>query len=187
MTKKQFWQSASNWGLVGGAALFLVNLVAYALRLETSAAWAYEMLTFVVCFALIFYTGRQNAIRCGAEGYSYSRAVGYVFALMMFTGVVYGVGRFVMVNFVGREYYDALNAGAMDTALAMYRGTPMESQMAAARDAAVRAMSNPFVLILGGVFNFVLKGGFLGLILAVFVKRNPDIFAGTPGAASADE
>ncbi|MDR2912685.1 MAG: DUF4199 domain-containing protein [Alistipes sp.] len=177
MTKKQFWQGASNWGFLGGAALFAVNIVGWALRLETSATWLYELLVFVIVCPLIIYTGRRNAAAAGSEGYSYSRAVGYVFALMMFAGIVYGVGRFLMVNFIAREYYDAINASAMESAMTVYRGTAMEAQMAEMRGTLVRMLANPFVLIVSAILNLVIKGGFLGLLLGSFLKKNPDFFA----------
>jgi hypothetical protein len=97
--------------------------------------------------------------------------------------VVYGMGRFFMTNFIAREYYDALYAEGFDAALVLYRNTPMYEQILAGRDMAVRMMANPFVLILGGVSGLVMKGGFLGIILCAFLKKNPDIFAAARNAA----
>lgn len=182
MTKKRFWQSASNRGFLGGAALFGMNIVGWALKLEAGAGtWLYELLLFAVICPLIITTGRRNAELAGAEGYSYARALGYVFALMMFAGIVYGAGRFLMTNFIAREYYDALNADALETVMKIYRGTPMESQAVAMQDNVLRAMSNPFVLIVSSIINFVIKGGLLGLFICVFLKKNPDIFAAAGG------
>ncbi len=162
-----------------------MNLIGRALRLEQGDnMWLYELLIFIVVCPLIIVTGRRNAALAGPEGYSYSRAVGYVFALMMFAGIVYGVGRFLMVNYISHEYYDALNTAAMDAAMTVYRGTAMESQMATMRPQALRVMSNPLFLIFSSVFNLVIKGGFLGLIFSAFFKRNPDIFADRSGDAS---
>jgi len=185
MTKRQFWQGASNWGLICGAALFVVSLIAWGGKFEMhKLGGVTEFLSFGVVFAAIFVTARQNAALCGAEGYPYSRAVGFVFAMMLFTGIVYGVGEFVLANFVARDYYDALYAARMDTAMQAYAGSALEGQMAQARDMAVRMMANPFVLIFGGVLSWLCKGGFLGLIMCAFLKRNPDPFAGMGGGES---
>lgn len=181
MTKKDFWRSALEWGTIAGAALFVMNLIGWGLKLETGRSWLYELLLFIVICPLIIYTGRRNARLAGPQGYPYGRAVGYVFAMMMFAGIVYGMGRFLMVNFIAREYYDALNAGALETMLAVYRATPLYEQVLAGQDMALRMMANPFVLIFQGVFNLVVKGGFLGLILCAFLKKNPDIFASQAG------
>jgi hypothetical protein len=178
MTKKDFWRSASNWGLICGAALFVMNIVGWLLKLETtSGGWLYELLLFIVICPLIIYTGRRNAALCGAEGYSYGRAVGYVFAMMLFAGIAYGVGRFVMVNFIARDYYDAISAGSFDALLQAYQGTPMEEQMITMRHQGLRLMSNPIVLIINGIIMLVCKGGFLGLILSPIFTRKPDFFA----------
>ena len=178
MTKKQFWQSASNWGLICGAGLFAISILAWLLKLDNgSMSWVAEFMRFVLIFAIIFYTGRRNAAIAGAEGYSYGRAVGFVFAMMMFAGIVAGVGQFLMSNFIARDYYDVLNAAQSEAILRMYQGTPMESQMVSMGDQMVRMLSNPFLLIFGSVLNFVGKGGFLGLILCAFVTKKPDIFA----------
>lgn len=180
MTKKQFWQTASNWGFLTGAALFAMNLIGWALKLEANHSWAYELLLFIVIASAIIYTGKRNAKLSGAEGYSYGRAVGFVFAMMLFAGVVYGVGRFLLMNFMGYEYYAALNENIIDTRLMPYSNMPQFDQMLAMRDNMIAWMRNPFVLILQGIIEMVAKGGFLGLILCAFIYTKPNIFAAAP-------
>ncbi len=185
MTKKQFWQNASNWGMICGGGLFAISIVAWVLKLDSgsSISWLPEFLRFVLVFALIYYTGRRNAALTGAEGYPYGRAVGFIFAMMMFAGIVAGVGEFLMANFIAREYYDALISAQFETLLQAYQNSSaMQDQLLAGRDMAMRWMANPLVLIFGSVFNWVVKGGFLGLILAAFVYKKPDIFAGYAAA-----
>lgn len=185
MTKKQFWRNASNMGFVGGMALVGVNIVGWALRLETiHAGWPYELLLFAAICPLILVTGRRNAALAGAEGYPFGRAMGYVFALMMFAGIVYGAGRFLLVNFIARDFYDAFNATSIEAAMQLYRGTPLESQAEAMRGQMVRMLANPFVIIVSSVVSFVFKGGFLGLILAPIFTRKPDMFADRSGDGS---
>ena len=187
MTKKQFWQNASNWGMICGAGLFVISIVSWLLKLDSgSASWLAELMRFALIFAVIWVSGRRNAAMAGPEGYPYGRAVGFIFATMMFAGIVAGVGQFLMTNFIAREYYDALNAQQLEVALAMYRGTPMENQLMDMRDMMVRMLSNPLLLIFGSVINYVIKGGLLGLILAAFFKKNPDIFVGAGAGAAAD-
>jgi hypothetical protein len=187
MTKKQFWQAASNWGMIGGAALFVMNLVAWALKLETGTGIIYELMKFVIICPLIIVTAKQNVRLAGAEGYSYGRAVGFVFAMMMFAGVVYGVGRFLMMNFIAPDYYDAINAKSMETALAMYSSMPQYDTILEQSNMMLRMLTNPFVLIIQGVFEMVMKGGFLGLVLCGFLYRKPDIFAETTAEIKVDD
>lgn len=187
MTGKQFWQTASNWGFLGGAALFAMNIIGWALKLEASHEWLYELLMFIVICPLIIYTGKKNAAASGAEGYSYGRAVGFVFAMMMFAGIVYGVGRFLMINFIGPEYYGEMNAKAIDAIIMIYSNTPMFDMMADQREMMLGWLSNPFYLIFEGVLGLVMRGGFLGLVLCAFVQKRPDIFAGTTPNVNDDE
>jgi hypothetical protein len=182
MTTKEFWKSASNWGFIGGAALFVANLIGWGLKLEAGNSWLYELLIFLVLCPLIIVTGRRNAAAAGAAGYSYGRAVGYVFAVMLFAGIVYGVGRTLMTNFIAESYYTELFSGQIDKGLAVYQSTPMYDSM---RDTMLGMNRNPFWLIFSGVFEMVFKGGFLGLVVCAFVTRRPDIFAGAGAAASA--
>lgn len=183
MTNKQFWQSASNRGLICGAALFVMNLIGWGLKLEEGGTWLYELLLFIVICPLIIFTARKNAKLSGAEGYPYGRAVGFVFAMMLFAGIVYGVGRYLMINFIAIEYYEALNSKSLDTALQMYYNTPMYDQILAMRETALGWLRNPLYLIFSEVFNLAIKGGFLGLILCAFLYTKPDLFA----AAQAQE
>jgi hypothetical protein len=185
MTKKQFWQSASNWGMITGLVLFLITILSWVLTRDAGkpASWM-EFVRFVAVLAILIYTGRQNARLSGPEGYPYGRAVGWIFAMMMFAGIVAGVGDFLMANFIARDYYDGLNAMQAEAIMKVYQGTPMESRAVAMGDQMVRMLSNPFVLIFSNVINWVMKGGFLGLIVAAFVKKNPDPFAAAGPAPS---
>ncbi|MDR2882679.1 MAG: DUF4199 domain-containing protein [Alistipes sp.] len=178
MTKKQFWRNASNQGMICGCGLLAVSVVAWVFGFAPGSSWNWpELLRFALIAAVIWMSGRRSAALVGPEGWPYGRAVGFIFATMMFAGIVAGVGEFLMTNFIARDYYDALNAGQIDTALAMYRGTPFEGRMEEMRGTMESMLSNPFMLIFGSVVNYVIKGGFLGLILGAFLYRKPDFFA----------
>jgi cytochrome c oxidase assembly factor CtaG len=179
MTKKEFWRNASNWGLIMGVALFVVTLISWGFQFEAkNMGWPVELMHFVVIGSAILYTGRRNAELSGSEGYPYGRAVGYIFAMLMFAGIVYGTGRFLMTNFIARDYYDAINTEAMQRMVNMYQA-PMADQVESMYTV---LMTNPISLILFGVMEMVIKGGVLGLVLAAFVTKKTDIFAG-PGPA----
>jgi hypothetical protein len=188
MSKRDFWRSASNWGLITGVALFVVSLISWGLKLEANKmGWPVELMHFAVICPVILYTGFRNARLSGPEGYSYGRAVGWIFAMLMFAGIVYGTGRFLMVNFIARDYYDAINAEAMQVMVQAYQGSPMGDQVERMYTV---LMTNPISLILIGVAEMVIKGGFLGLILGAFIKKNPDPFATAgpaPSCPSRDE
>ncbi len=180
MTKKQFWQAASNWGFLVGAGLFAMNIIGWALKLEANHSWLYELLLFAVICPMIVYTGKRNARHAGPEGYSYGRAVGFVFAMMAFAGIVYGVGQFLMYNFIAPEYYGKMIEDAIDSfgmGMAAAGNSSIIDFFVENRDTYIGMMKNPFVLIFSNVINIAAKGGFLGLVLCAFIYTKPDIFA----------
>ncbi|MDR2894161.1 MAG: DUF4199 domain-containing protein [Alistipes sp.] len=177
MTKRQFWQGASRWGLITGGVLFAILLFSWGADLDGhGAGWVAELMRFSLILTIVLASGRRNAAMTGPEGYPYSRAVGFVLATMLFSGVAYGMGQYVMVNFIAPDHYDALNAERIDQALTIYRGTPMYEAALAGRDVVIRWFSNPIWLMFASIFELSLKGGILGLFLGAFVKKNPDIF-----------
>lgn len=178
MTKKQFWQAASNWGFLVGAGLFAMNIIGWALKLEAANSWVYELLLFLVICPMILYTGKRNADHSGPEGYSYGRAVGFVFAMMMFAGIVYGVGRFLMYNFIAAVYYDPLIEESVDLSIKILSDNNAMFEWAIEnREILIGRMKSPFWLIIGYVVELTAKGGFLGLILCAALYKKPDIFA----------
>jgi hypothetical protein len=186
MTKKEFWKRASNWGMICGLALFAVSLISWGFQFEArKIGWPIELMHFAVICPLILYTGFRNARMSDPQvGYPYSRAVGYIFAMLMFAGIVYGTGRFLMTNFIARDYYDAINMEAMQRMVDMYQA-PMADQVERMYTV---LMTNPISLILLGVIEMVIKGGFLGLIVCAFLTKKPDFFAAaTPEASQAED
>lgn len=177
-----FWRSAFRWGCVCGVELIAVNLIGLFFELETNASWVYELLMMAVLVPLILYAGRRNAASATPSvGYTYGRAIGFVFAAMLFAGVVYGLGKWLIINFVGPEYYAALHERLFENMLTVYNGTPMMEQMIDMRDMMLGMMRGPVFLVFQTVVELVFKGGFLGLVLCSFVVRRPDIFAGGDG------
>lgn len=155
----------------------MVNLISWGFGWEAdNIGWPVELMHFVIIGSLIVVTGRRNAAGVGREGYSYGRAVSFVFALMLFAGIVFGIGRFLMVNYIAHDYYAAINEKAIETMVQMYRSSPMAGQM---RAMAEGMMTNPLSLMFMSVCELVIKGGFLGLFLCAFLYKKPDMFAGS--------
>lgn len=180
MTKKHFWQTSSNWGFLTGIFLFAMNLVSWMLKLEANGHdWAHELLLFLVICPVIIISARRNAAAAGPEGYSYGRAVGFVFATMMFAGIIYGVGLFLMFNFIAVDYYiPMLEKSSNDFISGMAAANPaLTDQAIEIWDLMIRIVKNPFVLIFIGMLYITAKGGILGLVLCAFLYRKPDIFA----------
>ncbi len=163
LSKKVFWTRAFEWGALGGVVLFLISLLTVLAGWQ--AGFAATLITVLIYAALIYVTGRQNAVIAGRDGYPYARAFGFALAMMLFVGLVSGIGAWFLQNVIAPEYFAAQVAEAM----AMAGGGEMSSMMAG-------MMGNPFVVILSSVLSALFIGGLVGLVVCAFVTRKPDVF-----------
>ncbi len=174
MNRSLFWRNAANWGFLLGLAVFLWALVVWGLRWEPANGWLAEGLLALILMAAIWITGRKNASLTGDAGYSYGEAVGFVFALMLFAGIVSGVGQFVIYTYIAPEYYADLIGDMFDRAVAEGNDIVNQTGLDKMKSLMISFTHNPFVMIFSGVFDLAVKGGFLGLIFGAFLKRLPE-------------
>ncbi len=175
MNDRVFWSRAANYGLLLGLAVFAVSLLSCVLRLDT-AAWISEAMLFVVLLGGVWITARLNAAACGERGYSYGRSVGFVFALMLFTAVVAGTGDFLLRAYIAPEYYRQQLQQAFDLVAAAGSSPALTAQtLSSARKMAEEFMTNPMFLIFSEITNLGIKGGFLGIVMSGFLKKEPEV------------
>lgn len=172
--KKTFWSDAAIGGAVIGVALFAVALADALFELD-GAGGGIRLLNFAVLAFFIFIFGRRRSLKYGADGYTFSQSMGYILAMMLFTGLITGLTNYLLYNYVAPEY-------VMERYEAAFMNNPMinsDSQLGRQYlDAAVSLLRNPLFLVFSGIFGWVIYGGCLGLIASAFIKRKPDIFDG---------
>ena len=172
MNDRIFWSRAANYGLLLGLAVFAVSLLSWAFKLENSA-WISEAMLFAVLLGGIWITAGLNVEASGEQGYSYGRSVGFVFALMLFTAVVAGVGDFLLRAYIAPEYYLEQLQRAFDMVAASGGGLPSTMQtLDTARKMSEELMTNPMFLIFSEMINLGIKGGFLGIVMSAFLKKD---------------
>ncbi len=170
-----FWSRAANYGLLSGLAVFVVNLLAWAFKLE-KAAWISESMLFVVLLGAIWITAKLNIAASGKQGYPYGRCVGFVFALMLFTAIVAGVGDFMLRAYIAPEYYIEQLRQAYDLVASVGGGAALTvGTLDAAREMSERLLTSPVFLIFSEMINLGIKGGFLGMVMAMFLKKEPEM------------
>ena len=174
------WQQALSGGLILGVALFAWDYICYLTGFQSSMS---SLVQFLLMAAGIIYFGGKLKVQRGPElGFPYGACFGFVLAMMLCTGVVYGVGQFFLQVVIAPEYYAEaqeiilLNSGFDES---------MVEQMSAIRNSAI--FKNPFTFMFGGIFSMIFLGGFIGLILSAFLQKSADPFAGrdndyNPGA-----
>jgi ABC-type nitrate/sulfonate/bicarbonate transport system permease component len=130
----------------------------------------------VVTILLLFgYTRRFAAQHSASEGFSLSRAVGFVVAMMIFVGILSGVYSAIMANFFIKEellrtvdevmaqMQDVLPAESFDSSYKLMRAS----------------VTNPLFLTLSSVVSNCFLGVLVGICVGALVRRRPDIFADT--------
>ena len=165
------WQQALSGGLILGAALFVWDYICYLTGFQSFIATSVQILLMA---AAILYFGSKLRVQRGPElGFGYGACFGFVLALMLCSGAVYGVGQFFLQVVIAPEYYAELQE------IALLNGGFDESmieQVSAMRDSVI--FKNPLTFMFGGILSMVFLGGFIGLILSAFLQKAADPFAG---------
>lgn len=85
--------------------------------------------------------------------------------MMLFAGVLAGVGQFILQNYVDPGYYTSV----IETTLK--ESGFKEEDISLTMETGV--MRNPIVMALSGAISMLLYGGMIGLVVSAFVKRPP--------------
>lgn len=171
ITRKIFWTAAMKGGSVIGLAVSALQLTRISLGL---GIWMNAVSLAVFALLLYGFTRRIAGAASEAEGFPYARCMGFVLAMMLFTGVIVGFANALMNNFLLREEVARL----VDTQMLPLQDMLPQAQFDAVYDTTYSAMFNPLALVLSGVFVYCIQGGVIGLFTSALAQRKPDIFAG---------
>ncbi len=107
-----------------------------------------------IVFCLYKFGGRQAMLSDSVHGYSFGQNMGFILAVMLFSGFVYGVCEFLQPHFIVSTMADKVagDATANDP------------------EAAITALAR----LLFGILRQVLYGGIVGLFVTPFVTRRPE-------------
>ncbi|WP_290540790.1 DUF4199 domain-containing protein [Alistipes sp.] len=166
MKKTNFWNDAAKAGVIMALVAILFNVLGlYVQHMLLS------LLSLVVFVLLLSYLTRRRVERFGAEGYSYGQCLGYMVGVMLCAGFIEGAFMAVASNWLFVERYQALIAPSISFLenSGFYTGEQIEMMM--------KLMRSPLTLIFSGMLASAIKGGFFGLFIAAFTKRDPDVFS----------
>ena len=95
---------------------------------------------------------------------------------MLFTAVVAGTGDFLLRAYIAPEYYRQQLQQAFDLVAAAGSSPALTAQtLSSARKMAEEFMTNPMFLIFSEITNLGIKGGFLGIVMSGFLKKEPEV------------
>lgn len=173
--KKSYWSDAAKAGAIMGGLLFAVSL-ADALFKFKGAGGMTSLASFAVLAVFIYRFGKDRSLKHGDEGFTFGQSMGYILAMMLFTGIISGFGNFLLQNYIAPDYYQELFEA---TLLKNPLFDPDSSTMADAMEMARKLMKNPVFLVLSGIIGMTIYGGLIGLLASAFIRKRPDMFANT--------
>ncbi len=176
MDRKLFWFEALKGGTMIGLVRSAFALLQQALidGEKTKLASIVGIISFVALVLLVYAFCRKVASYAApAQGFSYGKGMSFVFAMMLFTGVITGLYSAIVNNFfMTDQIYDQINE-----MMVVYESMLPAEQVDTFYDTMVASMMNPITLILSNTFANLLVGGFVGIFVCSLTIRRPDIFA----------
>lgn len=182
MIGKSFWQEVLRDGAILGLVMAASHLFeSFMLFGDMSLSSMSLVVTIEMLVAAIFFVWYlyRSAKRCSLEadpqiGFPYSTGLLYVFVMSVLSGVLVGLSHIIYINAIGGygAYVDAVVVRFEQMAELMpVDNSALFDQMidqltASEKPTAMQA-------IVSSVNNYIISGGFMGLIIAGVVRREP--------------
>ncbi|MBD9135635.1 MAG: DUF4199 domain-containing protein [Alistipes indistinctus] len=163
--KKLVWKEAATGGLYLGLALVAVMVISYLGRMDATLSWVPGLLNFAALVLFILFYARKVSHYYASTGFYYPQSLAFILKMMLFAGVLAGVGQFILQNYVDPGYYTSV----IETTLK--ESGFKEEDINLTMETGV--MRNPIVMALSGAISMLLYGGMIGLVVSAFVKRPP--------------
>lgn len=166
MEKKNFWNEAAKYGVIMALVAILFDVLGFYVQNTLLS-----LLSLVIFVLLLGYFTKRRAERFGARGYGYGQCLGFMLSVMLCAGFIEGAFMGVASNWLFAARYEAMIGPsiAMLENTGFYTGDQIEMMM--------KLMRSPLVQLFSGMLASAIKGGFFGLFIAAFTKRDPDVFS----------
>lgn len=173
MEKTNFWNDAAFYGVI----MALVAIVFDTVNFYTQHALV-SLVSLLIYLTLLTLFTKQRVARYGVNGYSYGQCLRFIVAVVLCAGFIDGAYMSAAANWLFASRYDTL----MSQQIATLEGTGFynDEQLVMLQ----RMLYSPLALILSAVIGSVIKGGFFGLFISAYARREQPLF--TPGAPSDD-
>lgn len=165
MEKTNFWNDAARYGVI----MALVAIVFDTVNLYTQHALL-SLLSLVVFVFLLTWFMKLRVMRYGSNGYSYGRCLGFMVCVMLCAGFIEGAYMSAAANWLFAAQYDA----QMSQQIALLENTGFYT--ADQLSLMVRMLRSPLMLIFSSMLGSAIKGGFFGLFIAAYTRREAQLF-----------
>lgn len=168
--KQIAWKEAATGGLYLGLIFIVTQFLGYALRSSQSSAWLPGLLNFAALLTIPYIYAHRMAVARGAAGFTYGQSMGFILRMMLFAGILSGIGQFVLQNYIDPRFY--LEQFELALQKQGFSETFTEQVMSN-----MWILKNPIMMIFSGMLGMLIYGGVIGLFVSAFVRRPADPFA----------
>lgn len=169
MEKTNFWNDAARYGVI----MALLAIVFDTLGFYTQHALV-SLVSLLLFILLLTRFMKLRVAQYGANGYGYGKCLGFMVGVMLCSGFIEGAYMSAAANWLFAAKYEAMMSqqiGALEST-----GLYTSDQLALM----AQWLRSPMWLIFGSMCGSAIKGGFFGLFIAAYTRREPQPF--TPAA-----
>lgn len=166
----------------GGTVIGLAVAAFNVLQFSTGGKSWISAAAFVVFASLLYgFVRRMAATASPEEGFPFSRCMGFVMAMMLFTGVITGVEQTIVNHTAaGREGI----IGVIDETMKVLGVIYTPEQMDTIYESLYSLMLNPLMQVVAGIISWVIYGGVVGLFVSAMAQRRSQLFPPADGGRS---
>lgn len=166
--KSAFWRTAMIYGLYIGVILMLYSVILYVTGQTQNTTLGY--LSFLIYGATIVVAQISYRNRELDGTISYSQALGFGVAIMLFSGIITALYTIILYSFIDPTLIDQIKTMQEE---AMLQKGMSEDQIEAAMSVASKMMT-PAAMSIMGLLGSVFIGTLISLISSIFVKKQPN-------------
>lgn len=184
-----FWHDTLTKGAVLGGVMLVSSIFEQSLMVYRGTAGALGLMGFEMLLAFVLYVwllwrfakSYSLGIMSGQEEpkmFAFSQGFSYVLTVVLLAGVIVQLGQYVFVHWVvGYDTYVERYVAVLEGAVSSVSMPANVADMYEALFHQMREQSEPslFSTLASNLWNYLLGGVLLGLIIGAAVKRNPRV------------
>ena len=194
MNQNLFLNRVMSYGAILGFVMLISHIfeqcaVVYGGTMPWFTVMGFEMLAVAALYIWMLYKFAKQyslsvmEVQSGIKMFNYGRGFSYVVSVSTLSGVIVGLGRYIMHSVViGHQAYLKAMVTSVQTALS---ANPESSALMSSYEPMLKQMMTQpepgiFTTILSSVWGYMVWGMIVGLIIAAKVKHEPKLFDNKP-------
>lgn len=154
-------QVALKWGLYGGMALIIFDLILYVLGMKTAdGSNPIQYLGFILFIVLLVMGIKAYRDTNGTMSYGQGLGTGVLTSLV--TGVILAVYTYLFVTLIAPDFLD----GALDAIRDQWEAQGMDDEQMEAAEGMVGMFMSPGMMAISSILSY----GFIGLIISLIAS-----------------